>query len=57
MTDKDCAFSKQIGWPYADGRTGRFAIAIDNGKVIYASKDDDPSSIETSGAEGVLKHL
>ncbi|CAM1502010.1 Fc.00g039940.m01.CDS01 [Cosmosporella sp. VM-42] len=56
MSDKDCKFSRQIGWNFGE-RTGRFAIIIENGKVLYASKDDHPQSIETSGAEGVLAQL
>ncbi|KAK7426787.1 peroxiredoxin type-2 [Neonectria magnoliae] len=56
MSDKDAKFSRSINWNFAE-RTGRFAIIIDHGKVTYASKDDDPVSIETSGALGVLKQL
>lgn len=56
VSDKDSKFSRQIGWNFGE-RTGRFAIIIENGKVLYASKDDDPQSIETSGAEGVLAQL
>ncbi|EEU46923.1 Thioredoxin domain-containing protein [Fusarium sp. LHS14.1] len=56
MSDKDAKFSRSIGWNF-DERTGRFAIIIDHGKVTYASKDDHPQSIETSGALGVLAQL
>lgn len=56
MSDHNAKFSSSIGWNLGE-RTGRFALIIDNGKVIYASKDDDPKSIEQSGALGVLAHL
>ncbi|KAF5667957.1 oxidoreductase [Fusarium heterosporum] len=56
MTDNNAKFSSGIGWNLGE-RTGRFAIVIDNGKVVYASKDDNPGSIEASGALGVLAHL
>ena len=35
MTDVDAKFSKQIGWTKGE-RTGRYAIVIDHGKVVYA---------------------
>ncbi|KAF7560742.1 hypothetical protein G7046_g3397 [Stylonectria norvegica] len=56
MSDADAKFSKSIGWNFGE-RTGRFAIVVDHGKVTYASKDADPGSIATSGAEGVLAQL
>jgi alkyl hydroperoxide reductase 1 len=56
MTDNAAKFSTSIGWNLGE-RTGRFALVIDNGKIVYASKDDDPKSIEASGAQGVLAHL
>ncbi|KAG5664504.1 hypothetical protein KAF25_008238 [Fusarium avenaceum] len=56
MTDGAAKFSTSIGWSLGE-RTGRYAIAIDNGKIVYASKDEDTKSIEASGAQGVLAHL
>ncbi|KAH7185555.1 Redoxin [Fusarium flagelliforme] len=56
MSDHNAKFSSSIGWNLGE-RTGRFALIVENGKVIYASKDDDPKSIEQSGALGVLAHL
>jgi alkyl hydroperoxide reductase 1 len=38
MTDPGTAFSQQIGWT-AGERTARYALAIDNGKVVYAEKE------------------
>lgn len=37
LSDPDAKFSKSIGWAdEASGRTGRYAIVIDHGKVSYA---------------------
>ncbi|KAL1890744.1 peroxiredoxin type-2 [Sporothrix stenoceras] len=56
VTDVDAEFSKSIGW--ANGpRTGRYAIIVDNGKVVYAEADTVPKSIANSGAEAVLARL
>lgn len=38
MTDGDIAFSKSIGWTKGE-RTGRYAIIIDHGKVVYAENE------------------
>ncbi|RGP60546.1 oxidoreductase [Fusarium longipes] len=56
MSDHNAKFSTSIGWNLGE-RTGRFALIVDHGKIIYASKDDEPKSIEKSGALGVLAHL
>lgn len=56
MSDTGAEFSKSIGWSSGD-RTGRYAIVIDHGKVVYAAADTVPRSIENSGAEGVLAKL
>ena len=56
MTDEDAAFSKSLGWT-ADGRTGRYAIAIDHGKIVYAGAETEKGSLEHSGAETVLAKL
>ncbi|KND87375.1 putative peroxiredoxin pmp20 [Tolypocladium ophioglossoides CBS 100239] len=55
-SDADAKFSKSIGWTLGE-RTSRYAIAIDHGKVIYASQEDDTKSISQSGAEAVLAKL
>ena len=36
MTDPGIAFSKRIGWTKGPERTGRYAIVVDHGKVVYA---------------------
>lgn len=38
LTDDATAFSKSIGWTKGE-RTGRYAIVIDNGKVVYAENE------------------
>lgn len=50
------AFSKSIGWSTGD-RTQRYAIVVDNGKVVYADKETAKGSIEKSGADAVLAKL
>lgn len=39
MSDAGIAFSKSIGWTRGADRTGRYAIVIDHGKVVYAEKE------------------
>lgn len=56
MSDANAEFSRSIGWANGD-RTGRYAVVIDNGKVVYAGADTVRGSIEFSGAEGVLAKL
>lgn len=56
MSDGGAEFSRSIGWASGD-RTGRYAIVIDHGKVIYAEADTQRGSIAHSGAEGVLAKL
>ena len=38
MTDAGAAFSSQIGWTLGD-RTGRYALIVDHGKVVYAENE------------------
>ncbi|KAL1840837.1 hypothetical protein VTJ49DRAFT_7680 [Mycothermus thermophilus] len=56
MSDPKAEFSHSIGWAN-DDRTGRYAIVVDNGKVVYAAADTVRGSIENSGAAGVLAKL
>ncbi|KAL2127955.1 hypothetical protein VTI74DRAFT_9932 [Chaetomium olivicolor] len=56
MSDANADFSRSIGWASAD-RTGRYAIVVDHGKVVYAETDTQRGSIAHSGAEGVLAKL
>jgi alkyl hydroperoxide reductase 1 len=54
-TDPETKFSKSIGWTMGE-RTGRYAIVIDHGKVVYAAREDG-AGISKSGAEPVLAAL
>ncbi|KAK4151332.1 Redoxin [Chaetomidium leptoderma] len=56
MSDANADFSRSIGWASAD-RTGRYAVVVDHGKVVYAEADTTRGSIAHSGAEGVLAKL
>ncbi|KAL2023584.1 hypothetical protein VTK56DRAFT_2192 [Thermocarpiscus australiensis] len=56
MSDTNTAFSKSIGWTIGE-RTGRYAIVVDHGKVVYAEADTVKGSIANSGAEAVLAKL
>lgn len=38
LSDDATAFSKSIGWTKGE-RTGRYAIVIDHGKVVYAENE------------------
>ncbi|KAL1995567.1 hypothetical protein VTN49DRAFT_1754 [Thermomyces lanuginosus] len=58
LSDTDAAFSKSIGWADpASGRTRRYAIAIDHGKVVYADIETERGVVKKSGAEAVLAAL
>ena len=39
MSDSGIAFSKSIGWTRGADRTGRYAIVIDHGKIVYAENE------------------
>ncbi|KAK3901191.1 Redoxin [Staphylotrichum tortipilum] len=56
MSDANADFSRSIGWTNGE-RTGRYAVVVDHGKVIYAEADTTRGSIANSGAEGVLAKL
>lgn len=56
MSDANAEFSKSIGWTNGE-RTGRYAVVVDHGKVVYAEADTTRGSIAHSGAEGVLAKL
>ncbi|KAL4773392.1 Redoxin [Aspergillus nidulans var. acristatus] len=56
LSDPDAKFSDSIGWA-SGGRTGRYAIIIDHGKVTYADIETKKGAVEVSGAETVLAHL
>ncbi|KAL3476491.1 Redoxin [Aspergillus californicus] len=56
LSDPDARFSNSIGWANA-GRTGRFAIIIDHGKVTYADIETERGAVKVSGADTVLANL
>ncbi|KAJ5122565.1 hypothetical protein N7448_003699 [Penicillium atrosanguineum] len=58
LSDPDAKFSKSIGWAdSASGRTGRYAIVIDHGKVSYAQIETERGAVKKSGADAVLASL
>ncbi|KAL1970346.1 hypothetical protein VTN77DRAFT_5506 [Rasamsonia byssochlamydoides] len=57
LSDPDAKFSKSIGWADEEGRTGRYAIVLDKGKVIYAQREREKNILEVSSAEAVLAAL
>ncbi|KAL3484050.1 Redoxin [Aspergillus germanicus] len=56
LSDPDAHFSSSIGWANA-GRTGRYAVIIDHGKVTYADIETERGAVKVSGADTVLAHL
>ncbi|OQD75717.1 hypothetical protein PENDEC_c006G03157 [Penicillium decumbens] len=58
LSDPDAKFSQSIGWAdKASGRTGRYAIVIDHGKVSYAQIETEKGAVKNSGADAVLASL
>ena len=39
MSDPGIAFTKSIGWTKGPERTGRYAMIIDHGKIVYAENE------------------
>ncbi|KAG6993978.1 hypothetical protein G7Y79_00048g083740 [Physcia stellaris] len=56
LSDPGIAFSKQIGWTKGPERTGRYAMIIDHGKIVYAEKEPG-GDVTVSGADSVLAKL
>ncbi|GES66299.1 allergen [Aspergillus terreus] len=56
LSDPEARFSSSIGWANG-GRTGRYAVVIDHGKVTYAQIETKKGAVEVSSAETVLAHL
>ena len=55
-SDDNCAFSNSIGW--ANGsRPLRYALIVDNGKVVYAETDTVRGSLQNTGSEAILARL
>jgi alkyl hydroperoxide reductase 1 len=55
MSDEGAKFSRSIGWVEGE-RAGRYAVVVDDGKVVFAEADT-VGSIANSGAEAVLAKL
>ncbi|OAA75449.1 Thioredoxin-like fold protein [Akanthomyces lecanii RCEF 1005] len=55
-SDEGCKFSKSIDWMAGPDRTGRYAIVVDHGKVIYAEKEP-AGGVTVSGADAILPKL
>lgn len=56
MSDAGTKFSKSIGWTKGADRTGRYAIVVDHGKIVYA-ENEPGGDVTVSGAEAVLSNL
>lgn len=54
-SDDGTAFSKSIGWTLGE-RTGRYALIVDHGKVVYA-ENEPGRGVTVSGADAVLAKL
>lgn len=49
LSDLDAKFSKSIDWAdAASGRTGRYALVIDHGKVTYADIETEKGTLKVS---------
>ncbi|KAH8695060.1 allergen Asp F3 [Talaromyces proteolyticus] len=57
LSDPEAKFSKSIGWADEEGRTGRYAIVIDHGKVIYSQRERGKNILEVSKAEAILEAI
>ena len=63
VSDPDARFSKSIGWEEdltSAGmgiRTSRYAIILDDLKVLYAEKEPDDNDVRVSSVEAVLANL
>ncbi|KAJ5581335.1 hypothetical protein N7450_007636 [Penicillium hetheringtonii] len=58
LSDPEAKFSKSIGWAdNASGRTGRYAIVIDHGKIKYADIETEKGAVKKSSADTVLASL
>ncbi|ORY60527.1 putative peroxisomal membrane protein [Pseudomassariella vexata] len=55
MSDDGNAFSQTLGWTMG-ARTARYAIVVENGKVVYAEKEP-AKGVTVSGADAVLAKL
>lgn len=56
LTDEDCKFSARYGWAEG-GRTDRYAMIIDHGKIVYAEKEKNKQAVTVSGVDAILEKL
>ena len=57
LSDPEAKFSKSVGWADKEGRTYRYVIIIDHGKITYAAKESAMNTLEVSSADAVYKQL
>ncbi|KAJ6015243.1 Peroxiredoxin Pen c 3 [Penicillium herquei] len=57
LSDPEAKFSKSIGWADEEGRTYRYALIIDNGKITYAAKESAKNVLEVTSADHIYKQL
>ncbi|KAJ5887468.1 Peroxiredoxin Pen c 3 [Penicillium taxi] len=57
LSDPEAKFSKSIGWADEEGRTYRYAIVLDHGKVTYAAKEREKNVLEVTSADHIYKQL
>jgi len=55
LSDPGTEFSKKLGWTLGE-RTARYALIIENGKIVYAEKEPG-REVSVSSAEAVLAKL
>ncbi|KAF3935236.1 Peroxiredoxin-2B [Dactylella cylindrospora] len=55
-SDAGTKFSQLLGWTNGE-RTARYALIIDNGKIVYAERETKAGVVGVSGAEAVLAKL
>lgn len=55
LSDTDTKLASTWGWA-AGGRTGRWAVVLENGKITYAGKEEG-QGVTVSSAEAVLAKL
>jgi len=55
LSDTGTAFSSKLGWTMGE-RTARYALVVDDGKIIYAEKEPG-REVTVSSAEAVLAKL
>lgn len=56
-SDTEVKFSSSINLVKGDGRTQRYALVIDHGKITYAGVSDTKGVIDGTDAASVLNHL